>query len=177
MRRTPQEMNINSYNPSILRAWKANMDIQYILDAYACVMYVTSYMMKSERAMGELLKHVTKESAGLDIRSSTFLNHRELSCQEASYRLLSLPLKKLSRKCVFINTDPKNERLAMTKPLSSIENLENDEEDLYLKSLIDRYAVRPNKSENMCLAEFVAKYDVKYSQKLEDDNDHTPNFA
>ena len=181
LRRTPQEMNINSYNPSILRAWKANMDIQYILDAYACVMYVTSYMMKSERAMGELLKHVTKESAGLDIRSqlrklgSTFLNHRELSCQEASYRLLSLPLKKLSRKCVFINTDPKNERLAMTKPLSSIENLENDEEDLYLKSLIDRYAARPNKLENMCLAEFVAKYDVKYSQKLEDDNDHTPN--
>ena len=181
LKRTPQEMNINSYNPSVLRAWKANMDIQYILDAYACVMYVTSYMMKSERAMGELLKHVTKESSGLDIRSqlrklgSTFLNHRELSCQEASYRLLSLPLKKLSRKCVFINTDPKNERLAMTKPLSSIQNLENDEEDLYLKSLIDRYAARPNKLENMCLAEFVAKYDVKYSQKLEDDNDHTPN--
>ena len=181
LRRAPQEMNINSYNPSILRAWKANMDIQYILDAYACVMYVTSYMMKSERAMGELLKHVTKESSGLDIRSqlkklgSTFLNHRELSCQEASYRLLSLPLKKLSRKCVFINTDPKNERLAMTKPLSSIQNLENDEEDLYLKSLIDRYAARPNKLENMCLAEFVAKYDVKYSQKLDDDNDHTPN--
>ena len=181
LRRTPQEMNINSYNPSILRAWKANMDIQYILDAYACVMYVTSYMMKSERAMGELLKHVTKESSGLDIRSqlrklgSTFLNHRELSCQEASYRLLSLPLKKLSRKCVFINTDPKNERLAMTKPLSSIQNLDNDEEDLYLKSLIDRYAARPNKLENMCLAEFAANYDIKYSQKSEDDNDHTPN--
>ena len=181
LRRTPQEMNINSYNPSILRAWKANMDIQYILDAYACVMYVTSYMMKSERAMGELLKHVTKESSGLDIRSqlrklgSTFLNHRELSCQEASYRLLSLPLKKLSRKCVFINTDSKNERLAMTKPLSSIQNLDNDEEDLYLKSLIDRYAARPNQLENMCLAEFAANYDIKYSQKSEDDNDHTPN--
>ena len=181
LRRTPQEMNINSYNPSILRAWKANMDIQYILDAYACVMYVTSYMMKSERAMGELLKHVTKESSGLDIRSqlrklgSTFLNHRELSCQEASYRLLSLPLKKLSRKCVFINTDPKNERIAMTKPLSSIQNFDNDEEDLYLKSLMDRYAARPNQLENMCLAEFAANYDIKYSQKSEDDNDHTPN--
>ena len=181
LRRTPQEMNINSYNPSILRAWKANMDIQYILDAYACVMYVTSYMMKSERAMGELLKHVTKESSGLDIRSqlrklgSTFLNHRELSCQEASYRLLSLPLKKLSRKCVFINTDPKNERIAMTKPLSSVLNFDNDEEDLYLKSLIDRYAARPNQLENMCLAEFAANYDLKCSWKSEDDNDHTPN--
>ena len=32
------EMNINNYNPAVLRAWRANMDIQFILDAYACVM-------------------------------------------------------------------------------------------------------------------------------------------
>ena len=37
-----------------LQAWRANMDIQYIMDAYMLgVMYVTSYMMKSENAMGE----------------------------------------------------------------------------------------------------------------------------
>ena len=69
LKRKPTEMNINNYNPSILKAWKANMDIQYILDAYACVMYVTSYMMKSERAMGELLRHVSKECSGEDIRT------------------------------------------------------------------------------------------------------------
>ena len=181
LKRTPQEMNINCYNPAVLRAWKANMDIQYILDAYACVMYVTSYMMKSERAMGELLKHVSQECRGDDIRNqlrklgSVFLNHREVSSQEAVYRILSLPLKKLSRKCIFINTDPKNERVTMTKPLSSIQELENDEEDLYLTSLIDRYICRPDNLENMCLAEFAANYDVNYSSQETDDNDHTPN--
>ena len=45
LKRNPNEMHINSYNPDILRIWQANMDIQFILDAYACVMYVTSYMM------------------------------------------------------------------------------------------------------------------------------------
>ena len=181
LKRTPQEMNINCYNPAVLRAWKANMDIQYILDAYACVMYVTSYMMKSERAMGELLKHVSQECRGDDIRNqlrklgSVFLNHRELSGQEAVYRILSLPLKKLSRKCIFINTDPKSERVTMTKPLSSIQELENDEEDLYLTSLIDRYICRPDNLENMCLAEFAANYDVKYSSQETNDNDHTPD--
>ena len=35
------------------------MDIQFVLNAYyACVMYVASYTMKTERAMGELLKQV-----------------------------------------------------------------------------------------------------------------------
>ena len=38
------EMNINNYNPAVLRAWRTIMDIQFILDAYACVMYVT-YML------------------------------------------------------------------------------------------------------------------------------------
>ena len=31
------------------------MDIQFVLNAYACIMYVASYIMKTE--MGELLKH------------------------------------------------------------------------------------------------------------------------
>ena len=38
--------------------WKSSP--QFIL-AYACVMYVTLYMVKSERAMGDLLKQVSKE--------------------------------------------------------------------------------------------------------------------
>ena len=48
------------------------MDLQYILDPYACVMYMAAYMLKSEQSMGELLKQV-----------SIFLNHREVSAQEA----------------------------------------------------------------------------------------------
>ena len=37
---SPNEQNINNYNALLLLAWQANMDIQYVLDAYACVMYV-----------------------------------------------------------------------------------------------------------------------------------------
>ena len=43
---------------TIMLVWQANMDIQYVMDAYACVMYVASYIMKTDRSMGELLKHV-----------------------------------------------------------------------------------------------------------------------
>jgi len=37
------------------------MDVQFVLNAYACVMYVASYIMKSDRAMGEILKRVGSE--------------------------------------------------------------------------------------------------------------------
>ena len=91
------------------------MNIQFILDPYACVMYIASHMLKSEWSMGELLKQVSKERSGREIRSklrllgSVFLNHREVNAQVV-YRILSLPLKQFSRKVVFINTDYKYER-------------------------------------------------------------------
>ena len=40
LKRSPNELRINNYNPTCLRAWRANMDIQYVLDVYACAMYV-----------------------------------------------------------------------------------------------------------------------------------------
>ena len=69
MQRKPSECWINTYNPNVIRVWRANMDLQYILDPYACVMYIASYMLKSERSMGELLKQVSKECNGEQIRS------------------------------------------------------------------------------------------------------------
>ena len=40
-------------------AWQANTDIQYVvLNAYACVMYVASYIMKTDKAMDQLLQHI-----------------------------------------------------------------------------------------------------------------------
>ena len=44
------------------------MDLQYILDPYACVMYIASNMFKSEKSMGELLKQVSKKCHGEDIK-------------------------------------------------------------------------------------------------------------
>jgi len=52
MQRQVSETWINTYNPDVLHVRRANMDIQFILDPYACFMYIASYMLKSERSMG-----------------------------------------------------------------------------------------------------------------------------
>ena len=61
LKRTTQEMMINVYCPAVLKYWKANMDIQFVLDAYACVVYITSYMMKGEKDLSDLLADVAEK--------------------------------------------------------------------------------------------------------------------
>jgi len=36
LKRELKDAFINAYNPKLAKAWKANMDIQFILDPYAC---------------------------------------------------------------------------------------------------------------------------------------------
>ena len=49
LKRSPNELRVNNYNPTCLLVWRANMDIQYVLDVYACAMYIVSYISKAQR--------------------------------------------------------------------------------------------------------------------------------
>ena len=86
------------YNPVLLKAWQANMDIQIVDHVESCIKYVSSYISKPEKkTLGDILKSVSKtcEQQGpkqmMKMVSKTFLSHREVSAQEAVYRVLSLP--------------------------------------------------------------------------------------
>ena len=86
-----------AYNEMILHLWKANMDLQYILDPYACVVYVVSYIGKAQRGMSKLLKdamvHYKAGDTTIKERlrgiAHKFQNCTEISAQEVSYHLLS----------------------------------------------------------------------------------------
>ena len=73
-------------------------------------MYVASYIIKTDRAMSQLLASKARtEELKQQLRKvgSAFLTHRGISAQEAVYRILSLPMKELSRSVVFVDTNPK----------------------------------------------------------------------
>ena len=48
LKRETNECCINNYNASVMLTWQANMDIHFNLNAYACVMYVASYIRTDE---------------------------------------------------------------------------------------------------------------------------------
>ncbi len=61
---------MNGYNPDLLRAWNANMDIQYVLDPFCCIMYMLSYISKPEHEMSNLLKNVIKGVRERDVNEA-----------------------------------------------------------------------------------------------------------
>ena len=62
------EVNIRTYNTVILKLWKANMNIQFVIGVYKMVTYLTSYLCKPEHTMSELTKKASEEAYGKDIR-------------------------------------------------------------------------------------------------------------
>ena len=98
------------------------MDIQYMLDAYACAMYIVSYISKAQKGMSELLREAVAEAKEgstnikqqvRDIRNK-FLNSVEICAQEAVYIVLQLAMRKASRSAIFVNTSAERVKLLKT---------------------------------------------------------------
>ena len=168
-KRSPADVWVNNYNPALLEAWNANMDIQFVENAYSCVMYMTSYVCKAEHELGEIMKEAQQEIAAGndDLRTqmkklgSVYFKHREVSVQEAVVRVCGLPLKDSSYDVVNVPTDENPVR--MSKPLSQIQNVaksNRDDDSIWMPNLYDRYTARPdtNEFQIMCLAKFAASY-------------------
>ena len=60
LEKQPKDIRLNLYNEAGLEAWKANIDIQLILDPYACAMYIVLYINKSQRGMSSLMHAASK---------------------------------------------------------------------------------------------------------------------
>ena len=52
--------------------------------------------------------------------------------------MLSLPVKQLSRAVVFVDTNPKSERIAVLKDSVTLSQLEDDDSDVFQKSLVSK---------------------------------------
>ncbi|MES9883788.1 MAG: hypothetical protein ABW185_23290 [Sedimenticola sp.] len=169
LKRKPCEVSINSYNSVLIKAWEANIDAQFVTNVYQCVMYVASYISKSEKTLGDVLKAVSESGQHLGPKESMkhvakkFLTHREISAQEAVYRLLSLPLTRGSHQVIFIPTDLPANRTRLFKPMKVIEALEDDDPDVFQTNILDRYQARPSVLAQLCLADFASTYSVSSS--------------
>ncbi|WAR17568.1 hypothetical protein MAR_032162 [Mya arenaria] len=156
MKRSPQELMVTNYNKPILRALRANMDIQYITNILACVAYLTSYICKLERAMRDMMRKASKETDCEPIRQAfsdighIFIKYREVSEHEAVLRILSLPLHNSNIDVQFIQTDIPQKRTRIVKSRQVLEHMLDDETDIFLPSIHDKYTNRPNCMENIC---------------------------
>lgn len=62
-KREPADMYVNNYLRHALPLWRANMDAQPVLDAYAVVEYIAAYMCKGNQSLTEVMEKTVR--AGL----------------------------------------------------------------------------------------------------------------
>ena len=187
MKREVKYIFTNGFNKKIIMCLhQANHDLQ-VIDQYACAQYVCGYLTKNEAGISKLLQAVNKECKNM--RQMEKLNklaaildkHREVSVQEAVYRLLSLPMTKSSTKVKYLSTIHPHFRDGLLKG-----NLETiaENESLFHNSPHQYYENRPKASndelviydeeveikdywQNLSLAEFWSNYEIVYDKSLE----------
>ena len=166
-RRSSNSQFVNPFNPTILKHWRANMDIQLISNAEGAAYYVCAYLCKSEpdelrTGLSNLISGIFKEQPNLSANQRMFriglcvLKHRRLSAQEAAFRLGNLPLIQSSRKTVNLNTRHPSKRFKMLKKNTNLGELHANSTDIFQAGIIDYYHQRPISMSNMCLYVFAA---------------------
>lgn len=176
-KRKVQHMRINTFNEQLTRIWRANTDVQFVLDPYACVQYVTGYMLKGDRALTKAMQDIIR-AAELDgdveaaIRRGGFLfiNMHEISVQMAAYHLLQYPLRFMSRAVLFLNTNRPEERAVVLKPQSKLNEMDPDSPYVFADSMHRHFRQfvqyrRVSNDPDICLADFCSMYgDLKKVQ-------------
>lgn len=185
LKRRPKDVMVNPFCKKVLELQRANMDCQFILDPFACSVYIVDYINKADRGMSNLLRAAVEEAKtgnssirdSLRAISKVFLNSSEISAQETIYCLAGLPLSQASESDVYINTGHPNERVGILKSLIDLQSLDPSSTDIFKNNLLDHYKNRPHDLtfDTMSLAYFAAYY--TFSTKIlcthEDENtDH-----
>jgi hypothetical protein len=173
LKRSTNATFVNGYNRQLLEAWGANIDVQFVLDTYACAKYCVGYILKSEGGVSGLLQAATRDArrGNTSIKeklkkfANILMNGTEISAQEAAQFLLGISNTMCSRQDVFISTAEPSERIGILKSKLELDKLNDDCQDVCAKGLIDHYSKRPEELEDICLAEFASMYEFSRTRK------------
>ena len=90
-----------------------------------------------------------------------------MSAQEAAYRLLSIPMKQLSRSIVFLNTNASDQIMGLLKPLQCLEAIDDNDEDIcHRQSLVPTTLIYYEKYQDDSLPSVMNDADAVSSPKI-----------
>lgn len=154
---------VNSYNPTWLPIWRANLDVQICRDAYSVIQYMAKYTAKSEvksqmmdRIINKALSSTTSSTSTLSLVAKllcAFISERDYSAQEVCHLGTSLPMVHCSRFFVHLNTDPSRELVNLRESAIS-------REEVMCVNSIDKYAGRSRALEDVCMFTYFRDFDV-----------------
>ena len=110
LRKQPSELRVKNYNPACFSAWRANMNVHgFILNIYACAMYIGSYISKAQKGMSELLRKACTEAkeGNSNVKQqlreigNKFINCVEISAEDRIHYFAITNEKIISRSSIY----------------------------------------------------------------------------
>ena len=149
----------NNFNPIQLSAWRANVDMQFIVSRRRVIDYCTKYITKSEPRSESLKDTFNKIVRSLKDGNRSLkavqkllihtVGDRPYSAQETCHILLQLPMYKASRDFIVLSLDGSR---------AVEEHIQHDGRATAL-SILDHYLARPTPTfNNMTLLTFAQQY-------------------
>ena len=171
-KRNSEETMISQYNTRLLQCVRSNMNLQFVTSSWDLINYVVGYTCKKEQHISEHLKDVIKDTdtnmpakENLKKLGNAFINANEESIQEGIYKTIpDFQLTFCHPEVIFVPASMPTERVGILKRPQDLNLLEDGSEDIFQKSLIDRYKERPDDKRDMCLADFCAWYKPLYGR-------------
>ena len=132
---------------ALLGTWQANHDVQFVLYAYQCILYICDNMTKSQKGMSELLEiaHEETSAGNMNLKQSVhqmgnkLLNASENPVQECCYDILQLSITNSTCKKDFITTCPSEQCLALANSIDELQLLKPNSTEVTFKNNIHRY--------------------------------------
>ncbi|XP_028417584.1 uncharacterized protein LOC114542031 [Dendronephthya gigantea] len=134
---------LNSHNRVMLENWRANVDLQVIVDEKACARYMAKYAAKGEprsKSASDILKLSVSSLQNDDQVSSAIkkamiqvAGDRDMAAQETAHMLLSLPLVGCTYS--FVTVSLENSRKVIL-------DAENPQEEVLQNSVLQDYGER-----------------------------------
>ena len=153
---------LNGYNPVQLSAWRANVDLQYVVSRQKVTKYVAKYATKSEprskalqQVYRSIMKSINDDGTPLKVVQkllTSTVGERDFSAQETCHLLLMLPMVRSSRDFVVLSLDGSREvddNLEVDKPVT-------------VESQLNQYCACPDTGDfnKLSLLEFVEQYKI-----------------
>ena len=156
---------LNSFNPVQLSAWRANVDMQYIVSRRRVIKYCTKYVTKSEprsqslkEVFTTIVQSLKEGNSSLKAVQKLLINsvgERDYSAQETCHLLLQLPMFKASRDFIVLSLD--GSRVVQDELSKGCHAT--------APSIVDHYCVRPSSPplDSKTLLSFAEQYTMPKS--------------
>ena len=151
LRRTELERYVNDYNPAILLAWNANVDVQFVGESKLILnKYITGYITKGEHQQTKSIWDALKgdQSKGSKVKRLLYAANRtrEVGTYEIADDLLGNALHGGSEQVIWLGVGMPGERSRALKKWNQAE-AEGETGEMFQDNLIETYY--PNRHEDL----------------------------